>query len=192
VTLRAPFRYFGHTYPTVFRSCRPWTRLWKQAVTRDDPDIAMIMVGRWETMDRVLDGRWTHIGDPALDAHLRNRLRTAVSIAGAHGARVLLATLPYNRRGEQFDGSLFPEDHPERVDAWNRLLRSVAASRPRVSIINLGGRISPEGRFTWTAGGYTMRTDGLHLAGEGVRGWNAPWLFPRLVAAAARPSHSGG
>jgi peptidoglycan/LPS O-acetylase OafA/YrhL len=184
VTLTAPYRYFGHTYPTTWRSCRPWVRLWKRAVARDDPDIALIMVGRWETMDRVLEGRWTHIGDPVFDAHLRRRLEVAISIAGAHGARVLLATLPYNRRGEQLDGSLFPEDRPERVEAWNRIVRDVASSQPRVSVIELGERITPEGRFTWTAGGYTMRTDGLHLSPDGVRGWIAPWLFPRLLAAA--------
>jgi hypothetical protein len=149
------------------------------------------MVGRWETMDRVLDGRWTHIGDPAFDAHLRRRLQFAISIAGAHGARVLLATLPYNRRGEQLDGSLFPEDRPERVEAWNRIVRDVAASRPRVSVIELGERITPEGRFTWTAGGYTMRTDGLHLSSDGVRGWVAPWLFPRLLAAAWKRGSPG-
>ena len=52
VTLTAPYRYFGHTYPTTWRSCRPWVQLWRLAVARDDPDIALIMVGRWETMDQ--------------------------------------------------------------------------------------------------------------------------------------------
>ena len=96
---------------------------------------------------------------------------------------MLLATLPYNRRGEQLDGSLFPEDRPERVRVWNALLRDVAARHPEVSVIDLGRRITPEGRFTWTAGGYMMRTDGLHLSSDGVRLWLAPWLFARLLAA---------
>jgi hypothetical protein len=186
VTLTAPYRYFGHTYPTVWRSCLPWVRLWKRAVLRDDPDVALILVGRWETMDRVLDGRWTHVGDPAFDAHLTRRLDLAISLAGSHGAKVLLGTEPYNRRGEQADGSLFPEDRPERVTAWNKLLRRVAATHPHVEVLDVGGRISPDGSFSWTAGGMQMRTDGLHLAPEGVTGWVAPWLFPRLLAAAPR------
>ena len=188
VTLRAPYRYFGHVYPRVWRSCRPWVRLWKAAIARDDPDIALIAVGRWETMDRFVEGRWRSLGDPVLDAHLRGRLHAAIRIAGAHGAKVLLATLPYNRRGEQLDGSLFPEDRPERVRAWNALLRDVAARHPGVSVIDLGRRITPESRFTWTAGGYMMRTDGLHLSPDGARAWLAPWLFARLLAAVnARP-----
>ncbi len=32
------------------------------------------------------------------------------------GARVIIASEPYNRRGEQPDGSLNPEDDPARVD----------------------------------------------------------------------------
>jgi peptidoglycan/LPS O-acetylase OafA/YrhL len=187
VTLTAPYRYFGHVHETTWRSCRPWAALWRRAIARDDPDVALVLVGRWETMDRVLDGRWTHIGEPAFDAHLRERLQSAVSIAGAHGARVLLATHPYNRRGERLDGGLFPEDRPERVTAWNRLLRGVAAANPGVSVLDLGRRITPDGRFSWTVGGHVMRTDGLHLAPDGVRAWIAPWLYPRLISAAQRP-----
>jgi hypothetical protein len=191
VTLTAPYRYFGHLYETTWRSCRPWAKLWRRAIARDDPDVALILVGRWETMDRVLDGRWTHIGEPAYDAHLRERLQTAISIAGAHGARVLLATHPYNRRGERPDGGLFAEDRPERVTAWNDLLRGVAAANPDVGVIDLGRRITPDGRFSWTAGGHVMRTDGLHLDPTGVRERIAPWLFPRLIAVAEQPPPPG-
>jgi len=181
VTLTAPFRYYGHTYPTVWRSCRPWVRLWKLAIGRDDPDVVLILVGRWETMDRVLDGRWTHVGRSDLDAHLRERLGRAISIAGSHGARVVLATQPFNRRGERTDGSLFPEDDPVRVRRWNGLLRQVARTRPDVVVLPFGQRVSPGTSFTWTAGGVTMRTDGVHLSSDGVRLRIAPWLFPRLV-----------
>ena len=38
-------------------------------------------------------------------------------------AAVVLATEPYNRRWEQLDGSLYPEDEPQRVTAWNALSR---------------------------------------------------------------------
>ena len=69
-----------------------WVRLWRFAITRDDPDVVLILVGRWETMDRKLNERWTHVGEPDLNAHLRSRLEKAITIAGAHGARVVLAT----------------------------------------------------------------------------------------------------
>lgn len=183
VSRTAPFRYFGRLYPGLMRTCREWPRAWRAAIARDDPDVAFVLVGRWETMDRVLDGRWTHVGDPEFDAHLRSELELAIRLAGARGAHVLLATEPYNRRGERLDGSLFPEDDPERVTAWNHLLRSVAARHRGVTVVELGERISPGGRFSWTAGGYQVRSDGLHLTPSGVQGWIAPWLLPQLVAA---------
>ena len=82
---------------------------------------------------------------------------------------MLLATEPYNRRLEQLDGSLYPEDEPARVTAWNHLLRVVALDHPDVEVVELGARIFPEGRLSWTAGGYQVRSDGLHLTPPGSR-----------------------
>jgi peptidoglycan/LPS O-acetylase OafA/YrhL len=186
VTRAAPYRYFGRTYPRVKSKCRQWPRLWKRAVASDNPDVALVLVGRWETMDRVVDGRWTHVGDPTLDVQLRAELKRAILVAGSHGARVVLATEPYNRRGEQPDGSLYPEDQPQRVTAWNRLLRSVAAVYPEVRVIDFGARVSPDGRFTNDAGGVRVRSDGVHLTPAGVQRWIAPWLVPRLLSAAPK------
>jgi hypothetical protein len=83
----------------------------------------LLLVGRWETMDRLHDGQWTHIGDPSFDAYLSGQLQQAFTVLGATGARLVVATEPYNRRGEQPDGSLYPEDQPDRVTRWNALLR---------------------------------------------------------------------
>ena len=186
VARTGPYRYFGKTYPRVGPDCRNWPTLWRRAIKADDPDVAFILVGRWETMDRMVEGRWTHVGDPAFDAYLRSELELAIATAGAHGARVVLATEPYNRRGEQLDGSLFPEDEPKRVTAWNALLRDVAADHPDVRILDFGARVSPDAHFTWTAGGVQVRSDGLHLTPSGVHDWIAPWLLPQLRAAVTR------
>jgi len=186
IVLSAPYQYFGHTYPHVYRVCRGWTRHWRQALDLDHPHIALVMVGRWETMTRMFRGRWRELGDPIYDGYLRRRLNHAIAVAGSTGARVVLATLPYNRHGERPDGGLFAEDQPGRVTAWNRLLRDVATQHRGVAILDLGHRITPENRYTDTAGGYTMRTDGLHLAPEGVQNWIAPWLYPRLLKLATR------
>jgi hypothetical protein len=183
VSRTAPFRYFGRHYAGLMPTCRDWPRIWRAAIAKDNPDVAFILVGRWETMDRVLNGRWTHIGNPEFDAHLRSELDLAIRVAGARGAHVLLATEPYNRRGEQLDGSLYPEDEPERVTDWNRLLRSVASRHPNVNVVEFGDRVSPDGRFSWTAGGFQVRSDGLHLTPSGVEGWIAPWLLPQLIGA---------
>jgi len=62
-------------------------------------------------------------------------------------------------------------------------LLDVAERRPDVKVIEIGEQVSPGGRFTWTAGGYQIRSDGLHLTPCGVQGWTAPWLLPQLIGA---------
>jgi peptidoglycan/LPS O-acetylase OafA/YrhL len=184
VATTAPYRYFGRTYPKINAKCLAWSSQWGRAVERDRPHVALILVGRWETMDRVFDGRWTHVGDPEFDTYLRGELEKAIQVAGAGGARVVLATEPYNRRGEQLNGSLFPEDQPQRVTDWNRLLRDTAAAHPGVRVVDFGARVSPLGRFTSSAGGVRVRSDGVHLTPTGVKTWIAPWLLPQLSEAA--------
>ncbi len=180
--LDSPYRYFG-SVEQQRPECASWPRLLKQAATTDGIDIVMILVGRWETMDRVHNGTWTHLGNTSFDDYVRGELERAVSIAGSGGARVALATEPYNHRGERPDGGLWPEDEPDRVDRWNALLREVAAEHPdTVQLIELGARLCPEGEFTKSVGNITVRSDGVHLTPEGVH-WLAPWLLPQFAAA---------
>ncbi|MFF1279694.1 acyltransferase family protein [Streptomyces sp. NPDC058299] len=183
LALDSPYRYFGAEH-RVSRECRHWPSDLRQAVTRHDPDTVVLLFGRWETMDRVHDGRWTHTGDKAFDAYLLAQLDRAVGIASAHGAKVLLATEPYNHRGERPDGGVWPEDQPQRVDHWNQLLRQVAGRhRGTADILDLGRRLCPHGAFTWQVDGVQVRSDGVHLTPEGAR-WLQPWLVSRIEAAA--------
>ncbi len=76
----------------------------------------------------------------------------------------MLLTAPYTRRAERPDGGLYDEDLPERVDAWNRLLREVAARHPtKVTVFDLNRVVCPDGEFTWSIDGLRVRTDGLHF-----------------------------
>jgi peptidoglycan/LPS O-acetylase OafA/YrhL len=183
IALGSPYHYLGAVTQDP-DSCARWPAVLEQAVTKEDPDVVLILVGRWETMDRVHRGRWTHIGDPSYDDYLCGELDRAVGIATAHGATVVLATEPYNLRAERPDGGLWPEDEPARVDKWNTLLRQVAAGHPdTVRVVDFGARLCPAGRYTATVDGVSVRSDGVHLTQEGVH-WLAPWLLSQLVAAA--------
>jgi peptidoglycan/LPS O-acetylase OafA/YrhL len=184
VALGGPYRYFG-AVKNVPQGCDTWPGRLRGSVAAFDPDVVVILVGRWETMDRVYDGRWTQLGDAALDDYLRGQLTQAVNIASARGATVVFATEPYNRRGERPDGGLWPEDEPARVDRWNALLHQVGAEHPAtVRMMDLGARLCPHGVFAWKVDGVRVRSDGVHLTPDGVR-WLTPWLMPQLVAAAA-------
>ncbi len=164
-----PFRYFG-ALTMQPPQCDDWPTRWVQAVQSSGPQVAVLMVGRWELMDRVVGGSWSHIGEAPFDAYLRGKLDQAVEVLSARGAEVVITTAPYFRRGLRPDGGLYPEDEPERVDRYNSIVREVAARHPgRVAVVDLGARLTPDG-FTRVVDGTTVRgEDGVHLSPEGGR-----------------------
>ncbi|HEY0716600.1 MAG TPA: acyltransferase family protein [Streptosporangiaceae bacterium] len=173
-----PYRYFGSQFPDS-RTCDEWPRRWRLQLDADHPAEALLVVGRWETMDHQYQGQWMHVGEPRYDSFLAGLLSEAITLLGSTGARVVVATEPYNRRGEQPDGSLYPEDEPERVTAWNRLLRGVVTAHPGTRVLDLNHELCPNGTFTWTVDGLQVRSDGVHLTPDGVR-WLTPWLVGQL------------
>jgi hypothetical protein len=177
-----PYRYFGEVQPALDR-CADWETRWSDLVDRYQPDVVALLVGRWEVMDRVHDGRWMHVGQPVFDAYLTDELERAVSVLSRRGATVALLTAPAYHRGERPDGRLWPEDDVARVRRWNELLAEVAARHPGdAGVVDFGGRLSPEGRAVGVIDGVRVRSsDGVHVTAEGGR-WLAPWLARELAS----------
>jgi hypothetical protein len=176
--------YIGDPH-TNYPECPTWEVNWQYGVDVDDPDVAVVLLDRWELMDRKLGDKYRAVGDPLFDAYLTVELEYALSIVGSHGAHIVLLTAPYTHRWERPDGGLYDEDKPERVDAWNRLLRKVAAEHPQdITVIDLNRRVCPDGKFTWTIGRLQIRSDGLHFTEAGVQDYIAPWLVPQLATLA--------
>jgi peptidoglycan/LPS O-acetylase OafA/YrhL len=173
-----PYRYVGDTLPQK-PECDAWPNRWAQRINHDRPDVVLLMVGRWEIVDRINEGRWTHVGEDAYDAYLRGELNRALDILGSTGARIVVTTVPYNRRAEKPDGSLYPEDDPDRVDEWNALLRRVVANRPNATVLDLNRKMGPNGVYTNWVDGIRMRMDGVHPTPQAVE-WLTPWLTAAL------------
>ena len=169
-----PYRYLGQTLEPK-PACDTWPSRWSEQIAQDRPDVALLIIGRWETVDRVNEGRWTHLGDPSFDGYLTGELQRALDVLGAAGARLVVATVPYSRRGEKADGSLYPEDQPNRVDQWNMLLRRTIGQRANVAILDLNKKLCPDGVYTAKVDGVQVRSDGVHLTPDGAK-WLTPWL----------------
>jgi peptidoglycan/LPS O-acetylase OafA/YrhL len=180
-------RYIGAPH-TNYPGCDQWDQSWRRSIAGDDPDVSMILLNRWELMDRKLDGRYQHVGEPDFDAYLTKELNLAIDIGAGSGARVVLLTAAYTHRAERPDGGLWPEDTPERVNAWNQLLQGVAKAHPaRPAILDLNHLVCPNATFTWNVNGLKIRSDGLHFPPAGVQKVIAPWLLPQLVQTATTP-----
>lgn len=173
-----PYRWAGKTIDQG-SDCDGWPARWARQVKADQPDVVLLFVGRWETVDRVNEGQWTRIGDPTFDAYLTAELRRALDVLEFAGSRVVVTTVPYSRYGERPDGSLWPEDNPQRVDRWNALLRRVVAGREAVTLMDLNKKLGPAGGYTAKVDGIKVRSDGIHLTPEGVK-WLLPWLEESL------------
>ena len=169
-----PYHYLGQTLDQK-SECESWPGRWTSQLAIDRPDAVLLVVGRWETVDRVNEGRWTHIGDPTFDSYITAELRRAIDILSFSGAPLTVTNLAYSRRGEQPDGSLYPEDQPDRVDLWNKLLAKTIGKRPDVRILDLKKKLCPEGVYTDKVDGIQVRSDGVHPTEEGVQ-WLVPWL----------------
>ncbi|HKI40917.1 MAG TPA: acyltransferase family protein [Mycobacterium sp.] len=173
-----PYRYIGQTLEQR-AECDGWPTRWSAQVSLDQPDVALLIIGRWETVDRVNEGQWTHIGDPTFDAYLNGELERALNVVSSTGVRVVVATVPYSRGGEKPDGRLYPEDQPDRVNLWNTMLRKAVSHHAGVAILDLNKKLCPDGVYTAKVDGIKVRSDGVHLTPEGVK-WLTPWLEESL------------
>jgi hypothetical protein len=170
---------------TNYPGCTSWQKRWQRGVDADNPDVAVIELNRWELMDRNYHGTYQHVGEADYDQYLTAQLEKAVRIAGSRGAAVVLLTAAYTHRAERPDGSLYPEDQPQRVDAWNDLLHAETARHPgKITLLDLNKVVCPDGKFTWNVDSRRIRSDGLHYTPAGVQRIIAPWLLPKLAAIA--------
>ncbi|HZQ58083.1 MAG TPA: acyltransferase family protein, partial [Acidimicrobiales bacterium] len=142
VALGTAVRSDGITSP-IPGSCYQWQSTWQATLARAHPQVAIVLLGRWELLDRVLNGTWQHVGQPAFDTYLAQQLDAAITTASSTGAKVVLCTAPYFLGLEAPGGGTYPENQPARVDEWNAIVHAAVARHPGVTLFDLNGLVSP-------------------------------------------------
>jgi hypothetical protein len=179
---------------TPLSTCEHWPEMWASDVSFVNPDVAVLMSGPWEVLDRYHNGRFEHLGEPDFDAYVAQELELMVNVLGAKGAQIVFFTSPYYNHGEQPDGSPWPQDDPARVNVYNSLLEKVAARHPdRVTVVPVGAMLSPGGKFSPVVDGVVARfSDGVHVT-EAAGQLLAPRVLPELaLLASLRGTASAG
>ena len=169
-----------------------WPAIWSGWLTANRPNVVLLMAGRWEVADEVIDGQHLHIGEPAFDSVLHTDLERAVAVATSTGAYLILLTAPCTSGSEQPNGQPWPEDTASRRLLYDQMLAQVAAEHPRnVELDDFGSQVCPGGKFSTTIDGVTVRlADGVHF--PGVPGSTVPvlpaakWLAWKLFPEAVR------
>jgi hypothetical protein len=179
------------------QGCADWPTKWRRMIDRLDPDVVAVELGRWEVSDRVIDGHWTQIGQPAWDRVYAAELSRAIRVLSAKGAHVVIFTLPYiAQTTEAPNGEPWDINQPSRTNDYNALVRRVVArSSGHASVFDLNHAIDPRGVYTSYLDGVRVRnSDDEHfslLGGMLLR----PLILPTLVQlglthALARPHPS--
>jgi peptidoglycan/LPS O-acetylase OafA/YrhL len=165
------------------QGCVDWPTAWAADIRRLNPDVVAIELGRWEVSDRIVNGKWTQIGEKPWDQLLTRLLNQAVMVSAKGGAKVVLFTLPYvQQTTEQPNGQAWDINQPVRTNDYNAIVRKVAASHPGVaSVIDLNRLLDPQGHYTSYVDGVRVRNgDDEHpstAGGELLR----PVILPQLL-----------
>jgi hypothetical protein len=164
--------------------CSHWETLWSGEIDATRPEVVGVLMGRWDILNHIDGNRLVHIGEPAWDVHLTDELDHVVAVLSAHGAKVVLFTMPYiDPSNETLNGTLSPYDSPTRVDEWNHILDEVAAHhRGVVTVIDLNRILDPHGHFQTDVDRVVVRwPDGIHISKQG-----GEWLQPRVLPTIAQ------
>jgi hypothetical protein len=155
--------------PAPLSYCDSWPKRYQMLVNAFRPHVAVLLTGRWESLDWVINGQRMSLGDPRYDQTVAAALDRAIDILTSRGAHVLALTAPCYQRPERPDGGLWPEDNVSRVQHFNDLLRqAIDRHRGRAELFDLYRWMCPHDAWQRYVDGYPVRsTDGLHFDAAG-------------------------
>jgi peptidoglycan/LPS O-acetylase OafA/YrhL len=174
----------------LFVPCATQLARWKADLNAFHPDVVLLSEGEYEVRDQLINGKWTHLGEPAFDATEKKAVTAAVHVLRSTGATVMLLTAPYYHQQEQLDGAPWPEDNPARVKTFNGILRKVSAGAGGgVVVVNFNAQLDPGGHYDQYVESIDVRfADGIHVSADGAK-LVAPWLL-RQVAQLGRANRA--
>jgi peptidoglycan/LPS O-acetylase OafA/YrhL len=174
-------------------SCGARAQTWRQAVHSFDPDLSVVLLGAWETLDFAANGRVYVHGTPEHSRELVRVVTRAVAPLLARGGRVALLEVPPfgNPNGDASYGR--QRSDPASVADVNHALRTVAAENPAVTFVQWADAIAPDGRYAAQVDGIDVRPDGVHFVSAAGVKLASDRLVPilRALAVDAHAARSG-
>lgn len=169
--------------------CKEWHKTWRLDVEAFHPDVVVMLFGGWDSGDLIVNDRTLETGSPEWVAYFLSGLEKQMDVLTSQGAKLVLVTFPYSRPAQYAllpDASEREQDDYRRVTELNKRYRQFAEQHPdKVTLVNLNGFASPEGKFTdLVIKGVKMREDGRHFTPNSSY-IVADWLAPQIAAAAA-------
>jgi peptidoglycan/LPS O-acetylase OafA/YrhL len=160
-------------------ACPNWQQAWADRARTNRPQIALVMLGAWETFDVVADGRTLVFGTADWDARFTDALDRGIGELRRSGAQVALSLLPCYRPVRASAG-LWPERGDDtRTRHVNDLLRAAAGADPaRVFVVEPPEEFCKDPKI---GSSLSHRWDGVHYYKAGARLYFAA-VTPQLLA----------
>jgi peptidoglycan/LPS O-acetylase OafA/YrhL len=153
-------------------ACATRVAKWTNDVASFDPDLSVVMLGAWETLDFTVDGhRYAH-GTLAHEQELISVIGDSLHVLTARGGKVALLEVPCYGEPESTD--IAQQDvrtQPSAGANVNAALAEIARRDPaHVTFVRWADAICPGGQFTAKINGVRVRPDGVHFANvQGVK-----------------------
>jgi lysophospholipase L1-like esterase len=163
-------------------ACALWASQLEWLDARFHPDVTVLQVGYWEAQNRLFNGSYTTLSNPAYASYIEANLQQAVNELHADGGAVILNTTPYYNDGTP--ASL--------VNDFNAIVDNVAqANSSFVTLFNVNQLLDPGGAYSTVVDGVVARTpDGVHLTQAGVNTILDPQLN-NLIQTVGQPVYNG-
>ena len=178
-------RQFG-AVSAVPETCPSWDADWAPEIeSRDGVQVAVLLTGSWDVMDRKLPGddRWRGLGDPVYDAYMRAEIVGATEVLLAEGLNVVWLTTPPLEfgRAQVPRPPPDPPDALERIARLNQLIGEVVDTHQGAAVVDFGGHFAALSQ----AENDRLRPDGVHVdLANSLE--VAQWLAPEILAAVDR------
>jgi hypothetical protein len=157
-------------------ACALWASQLQWVDARFHPDVSVVQSGYWECQNRLYQGQFETLANPAFAAYIEANLNQAVNAMHANGSAVILETSPY-----------FADGTPNGlVDIYNGIVSAVAqANSSFVTLLDLHALLDPNGAYASIVNGVQVRTnDGVHITQAGTE----QVITPQINAAIASVS----
>jgi hypothetical protein len=163
---------------------QPLAVQWAAAMAEYHPNVVVLLAGRWQVTNVLINGVWTSILNPSYAGYVKQQLEAASNTFTSGGANVVFLTSPCVDQPLQPNGQPWPESDPARIAAYNSLVREVAAENPTTdSVVDLNAIVCPGGRYSVKYKGAKIRlADGIHFT-DGAGLVLGKVLMPPILAA---------
>ena len=146
-------------------ACATRAATWRARIRTFDPDLSVLLVGAWETLDFTSGGHTYIHGTPQHERALEAVITDALHALTARGGRVALLEVPCFGNPDPADAAGRQRTAPGSVANVNDALRHVAErDAPQVAFVPWASAVCPGGRFEPKVDGIDVRPDGVHFA----------------------------